>query len=82
MNAIQELDDRCVVVVSYAQFSRARRVGLAAADALHAPLRRRPWPVRTLRRTDQVVRQVLLADGPEVADEPVEQPRRPAPRGT
>ena len=50
-------------VVAPLPIARRRRVGLAAADAFHSPLRRRPHGTGW-RRTDQVVRQVLLADAP------------------
>src|SRR5947199_6339562 len=54
------------------QFSRTRCVGLAAADTLHLSLGGRPGRRANGRWPDQVVRQVLLADAPEVADQPVE----------
>src|SRR5713226_625452 len=55
------------------------RIGLAAAHAFHPALAGRRPRCPNVRRPDQVVRQILLADRPDVVDQPVERHTRRVP---
>src|SRR2546423_3879009 len=71
--AITRFRKSTIRVVVIASAVVARRVGLSAADPFHPPLRRRRSDrPRDLRRPDHVVGEVLLADRPDVVDEPIQ----------
>ena len=84
-DAVQEIDDRCGVGIGCG-IGRLFEFSRAAASVLPPPTRfirrsaaGRGRTVRIVRRADQVVRRVLLADRPDVADQPVERHARRMP---
>src|SRR3954467_15818214 len=92
--AITRFRKSTMAVVFITSVVLARRVGLAGSDAPHPPRRRARATAAggrgarataaggrsELRRSDHVVGQVLLADGPDVIDEPVELDDRRVPQ--